>query len=169
MDVESAAGAWSPYLVGALIGVLSMATFYFSDKPLGVSTSYARLAGLIGNLFSKEHTETLKFYQDKKPKIEWGVMLMFGVGLGLLGYCPGTGAAALGQGNYDAIAGIAGLLAGSYLYAETSARLSATIQKIGNRGGIMLPDLLGMRLTVFLTLFVPLLFVSLFALERLTT
>jgi uncharacterized protein len=95
--------------------------------------------------------------------------LLFGVGLGLLGYCPGTGAAALGQGNYDAIAGIAGLLAGSYLYAETSARLSATIQKIGNRGGIMLPDLLGMRLTVFLTLFVPLLFVSLFALERLTT
>ena len=35
MDYES--GAWSPYLVGALIGVLIMATFYFSDKPLGVS------------------------------------------------------------------------------------------------------------------------------------
>ena len=27
--------AWSPYLVGALIGVLSMFTFYFSNKPLG--------------------------------------------------------------------------------------------------------------------------------------
>ena len=40
-------GAWSPYLVGALIGVLSMATFYFSDKPLGVSTAYARLAGML--------------------------------------------------------------------------------------------------------------------------
>ena len=26
-------GAWSPYLVGALIGLLSMATFYFSNKP----------------------------------------------------------------------------------------------------------------------------------------
>ena len=80
MDYEAA--AWSPYLVGALIGVLSMATFYFSDKPLGVSTSYARLAGLVGDLFSKGHTETLKFYQDKKPKIEWEVMLMFGVILG---------------------------------------------------------------------------------------
>lgn len=95
--------------------------------------------------------------------------LLFGVGLGLLGYCPGTGAAALGQGNYDAIAGIAGLLAGSYLYAEASDRLSSTIQKIGNRGGIMLPDLLGMRLIVFLLLFVPLLVLGLFALERLTT
>ena len=80
--MEYGSAAWSPYLVGALIGVLSMATFYFSDKPLGVSTSYARLAGLVGNLFSKGHTETLKFYQDKKPKIEWGVMLLFGVILG---------------------------------------------------------------------------------------
>lgn len=95
--------------------------------------------------------------------------LLFGVGLGLLGYCPGTGAAALGQGNYDATAGIAGLLAGSYLYAETSDRLGATIQKIGNRGSIMLLDLLGMRLKVFLALFVPLLLLSLFALEQLTT
>ena len=94
--------------------------------------------------------------------------LLFGVGLGLLGYCPGTGAAALGQGNYDAIAGIAGLMAGSYLYAETSDYLSATIEKIGNRGGIMLPDLIGVRLIVFLALFVPLLVLSLFALERLT-
>lgn len=82
MNVEHATAAWSPYLVGALIGVLSMATFYFSDKPLGVSTAYARLAGLIGNLFSKGHTETLKFYQDKKPKIEWEVMLLFGIVLG---------------------------------------------------------------------------------------
>lgn len=95
--------------------------------------------------------------------------LLFGVGMGLLGYCPGTGAAALGQGNYDAIAGIVGLMAGSYLYAETSDYLSATIQKIGNRGGIMLPDLLGVRLTVFLALFVPLLGLSLWVLERLTS
>lgn len=80
--MENESAAWSPYLVGALIGVLSMATFYFSDKPLGISTSYARLAGLGGNLFFKAHTEKLNFYQDKKPKIEWGVMLLFGVILG---------------------------------------------------------------------------------------
>lgn len=80
--MESEGGAWSPYLVGALIGVLAMATFYFSDKPLGVSTSYARLAGLVGNLFAKRHTESLKFFQDTKPRIEWEVMLMFGVILG---------------------------------------------------------------------------------------
>jgi uncharacterized membrane protein YedE/YeeE len=36
----------------------------------------------VGNLFSKGHTESLKLFQEKKPKIEWGVMLVFGVMLG---------------------------------------------------------------------------------------
>lgn len=93
--------------------------------------------------------------------------LLFGVGLGLLGYCPGTGVAALGQGNYDAIAGILGLMAGSYLYAETSGYLGSTIQKIGSRGRIMLPDLLSMRLAVFLAIFVPVLVLALFAMDKL--
>ena len=72
-------GAWSPYLVGALIGVLSMATFYFSNQPLGASTAYARFAGLLGKLFSKHHTESLKFYQETKPESQWDVMLLIGI------------------------------------------------------------------------------------------
>lgn len=80
--MQGGSGAWSPYLVGALIGLLSMATFYFSNKPLSVSTAYARLAGMVGNLFSKGHTENLKFFQDKKPKVEWQVMLVVGMLLG---------------------------------------------------------------------------------------
>ena len=80
--MQHASGAWSPYLVGTLIGLLSMATFYFSNKPLSVSTAYARLAGLVGNVFAKGHTENLKFYQDEKPKIAWGEMLVFGMLLG---------------------------------------------------------------------------------------
>lgn len=80
--MNTAGGAWNPYLVGALIGVLSMATFYFSNKPLGVSTAFARMAGLLGYLVSRKHTDSLKFYQDKVPKIEWEVMLAFGIVLG---------------------------------------------------------------------------------------
>lgn len=93
--------------------------------------------------------------------------LIFGVGLGLLGYCPGTGVVALGQGNYDAIAGILGLMAGSYFYAETSGYLSSTIEKIGNRGRVMLPDVLGMHLAAFLAIFVPVLVLGLFVLAQL--
>jgi len=74
--------AWSPYLVGALIGLLSMATFYFSNKPLGASTAYARLAGMFGNLFNRRHTESLKYFQENKPVVDWEVMVVFGAVLG---------------------------------------------------------------------------------------
>jgi uncharacterized membrane protein YedE/YeeE len=92
--------------------------------------------------------------------------LVFGIGFALVGYCPGTGAAALGQGNYDAIAGIAGLMVGSHVYAELSHGLSSTVLTWGNRGGIMLPDLIGMRVHVFLIAFLPLLAAALYLLER---
>jgi hypothetical protein len=69
--------------------------------------------------------------------------LLFSVGFALIGYCPGTGAAALGQGNYDAIAGIIGLLMGSYLYAEASGLLSRTVESWGDQGKLTLPQILG--------------------------
>jgi uncharacterized membrane protein YedE/YeeE len=82
-DPLSYAGpAWSPYLVGALIGVLSMATFYFSAKPLGASSAYATLAGLLGRAVAPKHTDSLKYFQDKKPAVNWELMLVFGTVLG---------------------------------------------------------------------------------------
>jgi uncharacterized protein len=77
--LQYAGPAWSPYLVGALIGVLSMATFYFSNKPLGASTAYARMAGLLGLLVAPRHTRSLKYYQDNPPKIGWELMLVVAV------------------------------------------------------------------------------------------
>lgn len=79
---DYAGGAWSPYLVGALIGVLSMLTFYFSNKPLGASTAYARVAGMLGSAVAPKHTKSLKYYQDNKPALDWEVMLVVGVILG---------------------------------------------------------------------------------------
>jgi uncharacterized protein len=70
--------AWSPYVVGTLIGLLSMATFYFSNKPLGASTAYARIAGMIGQAIAPGHTKSLKYYQDNKPVVDWEVMLVVG-------------------------------------------------------------------------------------------
>lgn len=76
---------------------------------------------------------------------------IFGIGFALLAYCPGTGAAALGQGNWDALFGLVGLTAGSYLYAEFSETLDRTVKKWGDRDKVLLPDLLGApRLVVVL-------------------
>jgi len=68
--------------------------------------------------------------------------LIFGVGFALLGYCPGTGAAAIGQGNGDALFGLGGLLVGSYLFAELSGKIKKTIAKWGDLGKITIADLL---------------------------
>jgi uncharacterized membrane protein YedE/YeeE len=70
--------AWSPYLVGALIGILTMLTLYFSNKPLGASTAYARVAGLVGMALAPRHTKSLKYYKDNEPAIDWEVMLVLG-------------------------------------------------------------------------------------------
>lgn len=114
--------AWSPYLVGAMIGLLTMLTFYFSDKPLGASTAYARVAGLVGKIVAPRHTESLKYYQDNKPAIDWEVMLVLGAiggaflaawqGNELTGeWLPPMWEARFGEGSY-AMRTVAALLGG---------------------------------------------------------
>lgn len=63
--------AWSPYLVGALLGVLSWLTFYFSDKPIGASSFYATVAGMLGKLFARKRTESLAYYKSNPPVVDW--------------------------------------------------------------------------------------------------
>ena len=67
---------WSPYLVGAGIGALSWLTFYFSDKSIGASSFYATVAGAIGKVFARHHTESLPYYQDNPPKFGWETLFV---------------------------------------------------------------------------------------------
>ncbi len=80
--------------------------------------------------------------------------LIFGIGWGLLGYCPGTAAGALGEGRYDALWGILGMLAGAAVFAETYPTLKATILTWGNFGRITLPEILGVSHWVIIPAFV---------------
>lgn len=70
--------------------------------------------------------------------------LLFGVGFALSAYCPGTSAAALGQGNYDALAVMAGMLAGSWIFAETSGWTARHLEPIGDRGTLTIDRALGL-------------------------
>ena len=54
-----------------------------------------------------------------KPLLLGGVILgglLFGIGMALLGYCPGTLAVSLGEGSLDALAGILGGLLAGWLF-----------------------------------------------------
>ncbi len=91
--------------------------------------------------------------------------LIFGVGFALLAYCPGTDAAAVGQGNLDALTGVAGMIVGSYLFALASKYTSGTITKWGNRGKITLADVLKLPRGTTVAIVAPLLVVVLVLLE----
>ena len=69
--------------------------------------------------------------------------LIFGIGWGFLGYCPGTSAGALGEGRWDALWGILGMLAGAALYAEAYPYFKNTVLKWGDFGKISIPQILG--------------------------
>jgi len=100
------------------------------------------------------------------PNIIGGVI--FGAGFALIGYCPGTAAAALGQGNWDALFGMAGLVVGSYLYAELSGWLKETGDKWGEMGKVTLPDLIKIPRGAFVAGFAVVLTLCLIALQRFT-
>ena len=70
--------------------------------------------------------------------------LLFGAGWGLLGYCPGTSAGALGEGRWDALWGIVGMLVGAAIFAEVYSTLKTNILTWGNLGKITLPQVLGL-------------------------
>jgi hypothetical protein len=69
--------------------------------------------------------------------------LVFGVGFAVLGYCPGTIAGAVGQGNYDALAaGVVGMLIGAWIFSEIYPRVRETVWPVGWFGEATLPGLL---------------------------
>lgn len=71
--------------------------------------------------------------------------LVFGIGWGLLGYCPGTSLGALGEGRIDALWGIAGMLVGAGLFAEAYPFIQKTVLTWGDFGKITIPQLLGIN------------------------
>ena len=82
-----------------------------------------------------------------KPANMLGVVLgaaLFGVGMVLYGYCPGTGIAAIATGSLHALVGFAGMLLGGVLYALSFPWVGTHIQNVAALGKIRLPDITGL-------------------------
>jgi uncharacterized membrane protein YedE/YeeE len=79
--------SWSPYLVGAGIGVLSWFAFASADRPLGISTSFENTAALTVKAISPAIEQSNPYFAKKAadgqpPKINWEWMLVVGVLIG---------------------------------------------------------------------------------------
>jgi uncharacterized membrane protein YedE/YeeE len=90
-----------------------------------------------------------------KPLLLAGVVLggfIFGAGMAILGYCPGTMAVSLGEGSLDALVGIVGAIFGGIVYTL----IQPSIQKMlgPDLGKISLQSALGGGSLYFILVFV---------------
>lgn len=78
---------WNPYLVGALIGVLSILTFSLADKPIGMSTGVVQASGACAMplLGSAEVAANTYWAKKAAPAWDYGSLFVLGTFLGALG------------------------------------------------------------------------------------
>ena len=75
---------WSPYLAGALAGIVMILSVWIAGKYFGASTTFVRSAGMIEKVFSAERVEKMDYFIKTTPKVEWQLMFVFGIFLGSL-------------------------------------------------------------------------------------
>ena len=83
-----------------------------------------------------------------KPLILGGNILgglIFGLGWGIVGYCPATAMGALGEGRYDSIFALLGMLLGAGFYAEMYPLMKGTVLTWGDFGKITLATVFGIN------------------------
>lgn len=85
--------AWSPYVAGALAGLLLVLSVYVSGKYFGASTTYVRAAGFIESAADAGRVAQMAYFAKETPKIDWQWMFVAGIALGSL-------AASLASGTF---------------------------------------------------------------------
>lgn len=75
---------WSPYLVGAGIGILTCLSFAVARHPLGCTTAFVKVRGLIDRTLDHDCVERLEYYRLFVPALDGQVMLIAGI---LIGAC----------------------------------------------------------------------------------
>jgi len=81
---------WSPYLAGALAGLLAIASAYAATQwlgktsYLGASTTFVRAAGLLERTIDAEHVASTEYFEKTKVRVDWQFMLVVGIFAGAL-------------------------------------------------------------------------------------
>jgi len=99
------------------------------------------LVGLLGTwLLGFVGAANLKIAPAAIPALLLGGALV-GIGIGLSGYCPGTGLAAFASGRIDALFTVLGMLFGAHVYVLIYPAFVVPLEKIANFGPVTLPQI----------------------------
>ena len=75
---------WSPYLAGALSGLVLVLSVWLSGKYFGASTTFVKSAGMIEKVYRAEQVAKMDYFIKELPKIDWQWMFVIGILLGSL-------------------------------------------------------------------------------------
>lgn len=75
---------WSPYVAGALAGLLLVLSVFLTGKYFGASTTFVRVAGLVEHAVAPERVAGMDYFIKTKVKVDWQFMFVVGVLLGSL-------------------------------------------------------------------------------------
>jgi uncharacterized protein len=74
--------SWSPYLAGALSGLVLVLSVWVAGKYFGASTTFVRSAGLIEKVFAAERVAKMEYFIKETPAIDWQWMFVVGIFIG---------------------------------------------------------------------------------------
>lgn len=113
----------------------------------------AILIGMVGIfILSDMGTIALKHKPMNVGAVVIGAII-FGIGWAVAGFCPGTSAAAAGEGRLHALFAILGMLVGAAIFAELYPYLNSTVMAWKDFGKIGLQDALGISHWVLVPIF----------------
>ncbi len=115
--------------------------FRFRDFTVLKAMLTAIIVGAIG-VYAMLQLGWIKGLHVKGTEIAMNALggVIFGIGMVILGYCPGTALAAIGQGSRDAAVGVLGAVVGAGVYAEAYPLLARTIEPVGKLGKVTFAD-----------------------------
>lgn len=143
-----------PILMGALFGFLLQRgrvtscnvienQFRLRDFTVLKVMGTAIIVGGVGVLLLID-TGSAKYYVKDANML--GVALgaaLFGIGMVLYGYCPGTALGAIATGSVHALVGAFGMIVGAVLYALSFDWVKGHVLNVWALGKVRLPDLTG--------------------------
>ena len=75
---------WSPYLAGALSGVVIILSAWLTGNYFGASTTFARTAGVFESFILPDHFAGLEYFKIVAPIVDWQVVFVMGILFGAL-------------------------------------------------------------------------------------